>query len=113
MCSPPLPCVYVGFYYHLSLDGSIEMEVRLTGILSVGNLEPTDMSERGGHRPFGTTLHLHSSDPQGGPGGLFAPHHQHIFCARMDMAVDGPRNRLVEVDSHKLPIGEGRQTDNT
>jgi primary-amine oxidase len=37
--------------------------------------------------------------------GLYAPHHQHHFNARLDMAVDGPRNTVVEVDSHPLPPG--------
>lgn len=95
-----------GFYYHLSLDGTIEMEVRLTGILSVGSLQPEDSTQRDGHRPYGTTLHTFSHDPRAPQGGLFAPSHQHIFCARMDMAVDGARNRLVEVNSFKRPLGK-------
>lgn len=37
----------------------MEMEVKLTGILSVGNLGPEDMGPgRDGHRPYGTTLHV-------------------------------------------------------
>jgi primary-amine oxidase len=38
--------------------------------------------------------------------GLYAPHHQHFFNARMDMAVDGPNNTVVEVDSVALPYGD-------
>jgi primary-amine oxidase len=37
--------------------------------------------------------------------GLYAPHHQHFFSARLDMAVDGPANTVVEVDSVSLPLG--------
>ena len=38
--------------------------------------------------------------------GLFAPYHQHIFCARFDMALDGVHNRIKEVDSHPCPKGK-------
>ena len=30
--------------------------------------------------------------------GLAAPHHQHLFCMRLDMDVDGPINEVYEVD---------------
>lgn len=53
-------------------DGKIEAEVKLTGILSLGALQP------GEYRKYGTTI----------APGLYAPVHQHFFVARMDMAVD-------------------------
>ena len=53
-------------------DGKIEAEVKLTGILSLGALQP------GESRKYGTTI----------APGLYAPVHQHFFVARMDMAVD-------------------------
>lgn len=56
----------------LSQDGKIEAEVRLTGILSLGALQPGEV------RKYGTTI----------APGLYAPVHQHFFVARMDMAVD-------------------------
>ena len=40
-----------GFYYNLMQDGTVEMEVKLTGILSVGNLLPEDLVTRNGYRP--------------------------------------------------------------
>ena len=46
--------------------------MRLTGILSLGALQP------GETRKYGTTI----------APGLYAPVHQHFFVARMDMAVD-------------------------
>lgn len=55
-----------------SQDGKIEAEVRLTGILSLGALQPGEV------RKYGTTI----------APGLYAPVHQHFFVARMDMAVD-------------------------
>lgn len=53
-------------------DGKIEAEVKLTGILSLGALQP------GEYRKYGTTI----------APGLYAPVHQHFFVARMDMSVD-------------------------
>ena len=44
--------------------------------------------------------------------GLYGPNHQHFFCVRMDMAVDGPNNTVVEVDSEHVPIGPGNETGN-
>ncbi|KAL1529845.1 hypothetical protein AB1Y20_000776 [Prymnesium parvum] len=73
------------FSYKLGLDGAIEMEATLTGILSMGALHEHEKS-----RPWGQTL---STD------GLYAPDHQHFFVARLDMAVDGVDNRVVEVES--------------
>jgi hypothetical protein len=53
-------------------DGKIEAEVKLTGILSLGALQPGEI------RKYGTMI----------APGLYAPVHQHFFVARMDMAVD-------------------------
>ncbi|KHG02564.1 Primary amine oxidase [Gossypium arboreum] len=67
-------------------DGKIEAEVKLTGILSLGALQP------GETRKYGTTI----------APGLYAPVHQHFFVARMDMAVDCKPgeafNQVVEVN---------------
>ncbi|CAI0463513.1 unnamed protein product [Linum tenue] len=53
-------------------DGKIEAEVKLTGVLSLGALQPGEV------RKYGTMI----------APGLYAPVHQHFFVARMDMAVD-------------------------
>jgi len=37
--------------------------------------------------------------------GLFAPVHQHIFSARLDVAVDGNDNTVEEVDVVGIPMG--------
>ncbi|XP_073525662.1 uncharacterized protein [Phyllobates terribilis] len=75
-----------GFYWHFYQDGKIEAEVKLTGILSLGALQP------GEFRKYGTTI----------APGLYAPVHQHFFVARMDMAVDSKPgeglNQVVEVN---------------
>ena len=49
-----------------------------------------------GQRPAHGTL----AAPQ-----VYGPHHQHIFCVRLDMMVDGPGNTVVECDSVALPPG--------
>ncbi len=78
-----------GFYWNLYLDGSIEFEIKLTGVLSTGALEP------GVEPEFGTLI-----APQ-----LVAPNHEHYFSVRLDMRVDGDRNNLFEVDSVAEPAG--------
>ncbi len=85
-----------GFYWNLSLDGSIEFVVKLTGILSTGAIAV-------GEDPvFGTTV----------APGLFAPNHEHYFSVRLDMRVDGDRNNLFEVDSVAEPAGPGNPHGN-
>ena len=65
-----------GYFWYLYTDGTIEYEVKLTGVISTGALEP-------GARPAHGTLVA---------PGLYGPHHQHFFCVRLDMAVDGNAN---------------------
>ncbi|WP_458117240.1 primary-amine oxidase [Arthrobacter sp. D2-10] len=78
-----------GFFWYFYQDGSIQCEVKLTGIMSMGAYGEGE-----------TPRHGSKIAP-----GLYAPHHQHFFNARLDMAVDGPRNTVVEVDSHPVPSG--------
>ncbi len=80
-----------GYFWYLYNDGTIEYEIKLTGVISTGALAE-------GERPKHGTLVA---------PGLYAPHHQHFFCVRMDMEVDGERNSVVEVDSVPLPAGDG------
>jgi primary-amine oxidase len=76
-----------GYFWYLYTDGTIEYEVKLSGILSTGAIAP-------GEKPkHGTLL----------APGLYGPNHQHFFCVRMDMEVDGPDNSVVEIDSEALP----------
>ncbi len=70
-----------GFYWSLNQDGAIELEVKLTGILSVSGIGDGLMP------PYGRMV---SPNVQ-------APTHQHYFAVRLDTEVDGPSNRLVEV----------------
>src|ERR1700728_350668 len=77
-----------GFYWYLYLDGSIELECKLTGVLFASGY-------RGKDYPFATEV----------APGLGAPSHQHLFSARLDMMVDGLANAVEEIDVHGMPMG--------
>ncbi|GAA4685141.1 primary-amine oxidase [Frondihabitans cladoniiphilus] len=83
-----------GFYWNLHLDGSIELEIKLTGIISTGALLPGQLQP--GTEPGHGTLVA----PQ-----LYGPHHQHFFSVRLDMQVDGQRNNIDELNSEAVPAG--------
>jgi primary-amine oxidase len=77
-----------GFYWYFYLDGTIECEVKMTGIVFTAG-------HPGGDHPYSTEV----------APGLGAPVHQHLFSARLDMSVDGRANAVEEVDVTGLPIG--------
>jgi primary-amine oxidase len=79
-----------GFFWYFYLDGSIQVEAKATGIVFVG-----------GGEPGSTNRHAPEISP-----GVFAPVHQHLFSARLDMAIDGDENRLFEVDAVRIPMGD-------
>ncbi len=79
-----------GFYWYFYLDGTVQLEVKLTGIMSTMAIAP-------GHTSRFASLVA---------PGLAAPYHQHLFCARLDVEVDGADNTVEEVDSVPLPPGE-------
>jgi primary-amine oxidase len=78
-----------GYYWYFQQDGTIECEVKLTGIVSTGAVTPGESS------PYATII----------APGLTAPYHQHYFNVRMDMMVDGLSNSLVEVNTAAEPEG--------
>jgi primary-amine oxidase len=78
-----------GFYWYFYLDGSIQLEVKLTGMMSMMAVPPDD-----GVRNATMVA------PQ-----LAAPYHQHLFNARLDFDVDGTGNTVYEVDSVAEPAG--------
>ena len=85
-----------GFYWYFYLDGSIQLEVKLTGILSTQAMAPGERS------PFAPAI----------APGLAAPVHQHLFCARLDVEVDGPINEVFEVSTEPLPTGDDNPWSN-
>ena len=86
-----------GYYWYLYQDGSIEYQVKLTGVISTGAVEGQGVQP--GH---GTLV----------APGVYGPHHQHFFNVRLDMAVDGPANRVYEVSPVALPEGPGNPVGN-
>ena len=80
------------FYWYFYQDGSIEAEVRLTGIMLTAGLADGEDS------PYGTRI----------DDGVLATYHQHFFCVRLHMAVDGPRNSVYEVDTEPCSAWPGR-----
>ncbi len=79
-----------GFYWMFGQDGSLELEIKLTGIPSVTALAP-------GEKP----RHGVEVAPR-----LSATLHQHFFNVRLDLDVDGPGNSVREVDAVALPPGK-------
>jgi len=77
------------FYWYFYQDGTIEFEVKLTGIVLTSALAPGETSD------FGSLV-----APQ-----TLAAHHQHFLSVRMDTAVDGPANTVYEVQTEAVPVG--------
>ncbi|TCC08049.1 primary-amine oxidase [Kribbella soli] len=76
-----------GYYWYLYLDGTIELEIKLTGVIWTSSY-PQDY-------PYGAEV----------APGLGAPAHQHLFGVRLDMMVDGTSNAVDEIDVQGRPIG--------
>jgi primary-amine oxidase len=75
-------------YWRLHQDGSIESEVRATGIM--------------------VTTRFTGADPQYGnvvDQQTYAPFHQHFIIARLDLDIDGGDNTVYESHTEPLPIG--------
>jgi primary-amine oxidase len=77
------------FYWCFYQDGTIELEIKLTGIVLTTALAPGETSD------YGTVVAPHT----------LAAHHQHFFSVRLDMAVDGPANSVYEVETEPAPAG--------
>jgi primary-amine oxidase len=83
-------------YWSFKQTGEIEFEMKATGIINTVGCEP------------------------GAPGkyarevspGVAGQIHQHIFCARLDMAVDGEGNTVVECNTQAEPEGEANPYGN-
>jgi hypothetical protein len=79
-------------YWIMHQDGVIQLEVKLTGILSTYAMAPGESAA-----PYGTEVYP----------GVNAHHHQHLFCLRLDPSIDGHQNTVFEVDSvaSDSPVG--------
>ena len=71
-------------YWYLKQDGAIEFEMKATGIINTVGCLPGQPSKYGAEVSPGVEGQIH----------------QHAFCARLDMAVDGDRNSVIECNTH-------------
>ncbi|HJV97744.1 MAG TPA: histamine oxidase, partial [Arthrobacter sp.] len=76
-----------GFYWYLYLDGTIQLEVKATGVVFTSAYVPGS--------PYASEI----------APGLGAPYHQHLYCARLDMMVDGLANAVDELDAQPVSVG--------
>ena len=81
-----------GFYWYLYLDGMIQMEVKLTGIVGVTALADGE-EERSEFAPLVAP-------------NIASPIHQHLFCFRLDFNLDGDENCVYEMNTEQVPISE-------
>lgn len=82
-----------GFYWTFGLDGTIELQVKATGVVFTS-------AHPGEGYPWATEV----------APGLGAPNHQHLFSARLDMMVDGLANAVDELEAVAMPRGEQNPT---
>ncbi len=85
-----------GFFWYLYQDGTIQFEVKLTGILSLGAAHPGETP------PHGSLV-----APQ-----VYAPNHQHFFSMRLDFDLDGVDNSVYQVDVVPDAIDERNPFEN-
>lgn len=78
-----------GFFWYFYQDGTIQYEVKLTGIVNTATAAPGETPK------YGSLI-----APQ-----LNAPIHQHFFNVRLDTSVDGENNSVYEVNTEAEPLG--------
>ncbi|KAI0808599.1 peroxisomal copper amine oxidase [Xylaria sp. FL0064] len=73
-------------------DGTIQPEIKLTGILNTYAMDPNEDTHG-----WGTQVYP----------GVNAHNHQHLFCLRIDANVDGPNNTVFMADAvaSEAPVG--------
>ena len=71
-----------GFFWYLYQDGTIQYEIKLTGILSLAAFPKKEKPK------YGNLV-----APQ-----LYAPNHQHFFNMRLDFDLDGVNNSVYQID---------------
>jgi primary-amine oxidase len=91
-----------GFTWRFKEDGTIDVDIELTGIVEVQGVYRTnamdapdknDLSYEG--HTFGTLVKPH----------VEAINHQHFFVFRLDMDVDGENNGVMEMNSKAVSLG--------
>jgi primary-amine oxidase len=72
-----------GFFWVFHQDGTLELELQLTGQMGTKAVPVGAKADQ-----YGTLV----------APGVIAPNHQHFFSFRLDLDVDGPDNRVVEMN---------------
>ncbi|MEP7259162.1 MAG: primary-amine oxidase [Flavitalea sp.] len=85
-----------GFFWYLYQDGNIQLEIKLTGILSLGAYP------KGVKPKYGNLI----------APSLYAPNHQHFFSVRCDFDLDGQNNSVYEVNIVSEEEGEDNPFEN-
>ena len=80
-----------GLFWYLYLDGTIQCEVKLTGIVGISAYDENRHRE---DQDFRIT------------DELVSPLHQHLFCVRLDWDLEGGRNQLFESNVEALPVSD-------
>jgi primary-amine oxidase len=91
-----------GFNWIFDQDGTLEVEVLLTGIMAARGVSPE--AEGMGH----SEAHGHLVAE-----GVEAVHHQHFFNFRLDFDVDGAANSVTEMNTEPLPPGPSNPFGNS
>lgn len=99
-----------GFVWRFKEDGTIEVEIELTGIVEIkgvhrtNEMDPPDKHDLSymGHS-FGTLVRPH----------VEAINHQHFFVFRLDMDIDGNEgNSVMEMNARAVPEGKANPYGN-
>jgi primary-amine oxidase len=85
-----------GFFWYFYQDGNIQLEVKLTGILSLGAVRDNE-----------NPIHGTMIAPL-----LYAPNHQHFFNVRLNFGIDGTGNTVQRLDVVADPLGEANPFEN-
>ena len=83
--------------YIFKQDGSLEVDLALTGIMLAKGVKERRAGENHSMRSE-TTGHLVTEN-------IVAPHHQHFFNFRLDFDIDGTQNSVTEMNTSAMPAG--------
>ena len=82
------------FHWIFSQDGSIDVQVQLTGVM---NVRPVATMREAEHDDDDAAMFGHLVAPR-----VRAPNHQHFFNWRLDFDVDGDSNRVLEMNTSNM-----------
>jgi len=83
-----------GFYWYFYLDGTIQLEVKATGVIFTAPHIPGN--------PYASQI----------TDEIAGPFHQHLYNVRLDMMVDGLTNAVEEIDAVRVRTGPGNEYGN-